>query len=212
MPYTAQTLYYVKYGTFSDGETFGQATVCHAAEARNFGFSEPISTLIEEHGDAASWTKPRNFAAWYSQRTRRPRYRSWGKTAQPTNDAGIRTLPPPPWRDKRRINGTLEFIDRPVFTQRIGQLGEDLPKHRTLTPLLESAMDSFVVNTAATDVTTRPYSESRARTHSLLHSILHHAARTVFHRTNRPDLAHSLLYRDKLEVSEQSTQAGFGLM
>jgi len=39
MPYTAQTLYYVKYGTFSDGETFGQATVCHAAEARNFGFS-----------------------------------------------------------------------------------------------------------------------------------------------------------------------------
>lgn len=38
MPHTAPTLYYVKYGTVSDGERLGQATVCYAAEARNFGF------------------------------------------------------------------------------------------------------------------------------------------------------------------------------
>lgn len=38
MPHTAPTLYYVKYRTVSDGETFEQATACYAAEARNFGF------------------------------------------------------------------------------------------------------------------------------------------------------------------------------
>ena len=46
---------------------------------------------------------------------------------------------------KRRIDETLTFIDRPFFTQRIGQLGEDLPQDLTLTPLLKPAMDRFVI-------------------------------------------------------------------
>ncbi len=51
-------------------------------------------------------------------------------------------------RRKRRIDETLPFIDCAFVTQRIGQVGQDLPQHLALTPLLESAMDGFVVRIA----------------------------------------------------------------
>jgi hypothetical protein len=45
---------------------------------------------------------------------------------------------------KRRINETLAFINRSFGAQRVRQLGEDL----SLTPLLEQAMDGFLVGIA----------------------------------------------------------------
>lgn len=46
---------------------------------------------------------------------------------------------------KRGVDETLPFINGTFLAQRVGQLGEDLPQHLPLTPLLESAMDRFVV-------------------------------------------------------------------
>lgn len=40
------------------------------------------------------------------------------------------------------------FIKRSLFAQRIGQLGENLPKDLVLAPLLKPAMDGFVVRIA----------------------------------------------------------------
>jgi hypothetical protein len=51
-------------------------------------------------------------------------------------------------RGKRGIDETLPFIDRVFLTQRVGQLGENLAQHFTLTPLLKSAMDRLVVGVA----------------------------------------------------------------
>lgn len=46
---------------------------------------------------------------------------------------------------KRRVDETLVFIKRSLFAQRIGQLGENLPKDLVLAPLLKPAMEGFVV-------------------------------------------------------------------
>ena len=46
---------------------------------------------------------------------------------------------------KRGINEALAFINGPFVAQRIGQLGEDLAQHLSLTPLWKPAMDGFVV-------------------------------------------------------------------
>jgi hypothetical protein len=51
-------------------------------------------------------------------------------------------------RGKGGIDKTLSFIDRAFVAQRIGQLGEGLPQHVALAPLLKPAMDGFVVGIA----------------------------------------------------------------
>lgn len=51
-------------------------------------------------------------------------------------------------RGKRGIHEALPFIEGPVLPQRIRQLGEDFPQDLALTPLLDAAMDSFVVGIA----------------------------------------------------------------
>lgn len=48
-------------------------------------------------------------------------------------------------RRKRGIDEALAFVDRPFVAQGIGQLRKDVPQHLPLTPLLEAAMDGFVV-------------------------------------------------------------------
>ena len=48
----------------------------------------------------------------------------------------------------RHIDETLAFVDRAFLTQRIGQLGENVTQHLSLTPLLKLAMDGFVVGIA----------------------------------------------------------------
>lgn len=48
-------------------------------------------------------------------------------------------------RRKRGIAEALAFVDRPFVAQGIGQLRKDVPQHLPLTPLLEAAMDGFVV-------------------------------------------------------------------
>lgn len=49
---------------------------------------------------------------------------------------------------KHGIEEALAFIMRPFFTQRIRQLDEGLTQHLALAPLLELAMDRFVVGIA----------------------------------------------------------------
>lgn len=51
-------------------------------------------------------------------------------------------------RRKRGIDETLAFIDRAFVAQRVRQLGQHLAQDFLLTPLLESAMDGFVIGIA----------------------------------------------------------------
>ena len=46
---------------------------------------------------------------------------------------------------KGRIDETLSFIDPAFIAQRVRQLGQDVPQHLALTPLLKSPMDGFVI-------------------------------------------------------------------
>ncbi len=46
------------------------------------------------------------------------------------------------------VDEALALINRAFFPQRIGQLGQDLPQHLLLTPLLEPTMDGFVIQIA----------------------------------------------------------------
>lgn len=49
---------------------------------------------------------------------------------------------------KGGIDEALTFVDRPFVAQRIRQLGEDVPQHLPVAPLLEPTMDGFVVGIA----------------------------------------------------------------
>lgn len=49
---------------------------------------------------------------------------------------------------KRGINETLSFIDRPVVTQHVRQLGQHFALDRLLAALMETAMDGFVIRLA----------------------------------------------------------------
>jgi len=49
---------------------------------------------------------------------------------------------------KGGIDETLAFVDCPFVPQRIRQLGEDVPQHLALTPLLKPAMHCFLVRIA----------------------------------------------------------------
>ena len=51
-------------------------------------------------------------------------------------------------RRKRGIDETLSFIERPFVAQRVGQLSQHLAQDLVVTPLLESAMDGFVIRVA----------------------------------------------------------------
>jgi len=51
-------------------------------------------------------------------------------------------------RGKGGVNETLALINGPFLTQRIRQLGKDLTQDLPLTPLLEPAMNGFVVGIA----------------------------------------------------------------
>ena len=51
-------------------------------------------------------------------------------------------------RRKGCVDETLPFIDRPFVAQRVRQRGQHLAQDLLLTPLLESAMDSFVIRVA----------------------------------------------------------------
>jgi len=57
-------------------------------------------------------------------------------------------LPAALGRGKRGIDEALAFINRSFVPQRIGQLRQDLAQHLALAPLLEPAMDRFVVGIA----------------------------------------------------------------
>ena len=49
---------------------------------------------------------------------------------------------------KGGVDEALTLVERPFFAQRIGQLSKDLTQHLTLTPVLEPAMDGFVIRIA----------------------------------------------------------------
>jgi hypothetical protein len=57
MPQTAPTSYYMKYETVSDEEAFGQAIARYAQRLEISALLEPISKLLEVHGDAGKLGK-----------------------------------------------------------------------------------------------------------------------------------------------------------